>query len=263
MRPIQRVPWRLALGTLLMGIATRPATAAETNPSDAEPATRIPWTTSRIVGSPEPPLPYTTEPYLPGVAMPNPVFVTREPGTRNLMVILQSSDEGRPARVLRLDPTATPPTASPFLEVPDRLTYSIAFHPGYPTNGLAFLIGNGPRGSETRTNRLWRIQISRTAPFLPEPGAETTLLEWPSGGHDGGGMDFDRDGFLYVSTGDGSNDSDALDSGQTLDDLLGAVLRIDVDHPDPGRAYGIPRNNPFVDHPGARGEIWAYGLRNP
>ena len=258
MRPTSRVPRIPVWILLLLGIAT--AEAAE---ADRTPVNRVPWTTSRIIGSPEPPLPYTTEPYLPGVAIPNPVFVTTEPGTRNLMVVLQSSDEGRPARVLRIDPKATPPATTPFLEIPSRLTYSIAFHPGYPTNGLAFLIGNGPRGPETRTNILWRIRVSRSAPFLPEPGSETTLLEWPSGGHDGGGMDFDRDGLLYVSTGDGSNDSDALDSGQTLDDLLGAVLRIDVDHPDPGRTYGIPRDNPFIDHPGARGEIWAYGLRNP
>ena len=52
-------------------------------------------------------------------------------------------------------------------------------------------------------------------------------------------------------------------TGQTLDDLLAAVLRIDVDHPDPGRNYSVPRDNPFVDRPGARPELWAYGLRNP
>ncbi len=263
MRPILSKPWSHVWIALLLGLVTVHLDAAEEGSRTVGSISRIPWTTSRIVGSPEPPLPYTTEPYLPGVPMPNPVFVTAEPGTRNLMVVLQSSDEGRPARVLRLDPTATPPTATPFLEIPQTLTYSIAFHPGYPSNGLAFLVGNGPRGPESRTNRLWRLQVSRTAPFLPEPGSERILLEWPSAGHDGGGLDFDRDGFLYISTGDGSNDSDALDSGQTLDDLLGAVLRIDVDHPDPGRAYGIPRDNPFLDHPGARGEIWAYGLRNP
>ncbi|MBM3902129.1 MAG: c-type cytochrome [Verrucomicrobia bacterium] len=263
MRLIPTASWSLTWRLLLMAVATRLATAAESNLAHAEPAARIPWTTSRIVGSPEPPLPYTTEPYLPGVAIQNPVFVAAEPGTSNLMVILQGSDDGRPARILRVDPNATLPMAIPFLEIPKHLTYSIAFHPGYPTNGLAFLIGNGPRGLETRTNRIWQIQVSRTAPFLPEPGAEKTLLEWASAGHDGGGMDFDRGGFLYISTGDGSNDSDALDSGQSLDDLLGAVLRIDVDRPDPGHAYGIPRDNPFVDRPGARGEIWAYGLRNP
>src|SRR6185312_15782945 len=56
---------------------------------------------------------------------------------------------------------------------------------------------------------------------------------------------------------------DADLTGQTLNDLLGAILRIDVDHPDPGRNYGIPKDNPFVDRPGARPELWAYGLRNP
>jgi len=71
------------------------------------------------------------------------------------------------------------------------------------------------------------------------------------------------DGFLYITAGDGSSDSDTLNSGQTLDDLLGSVLRIDVDRRDGERRYGIPLDNPFIDRPGARPEIWAYGLRNP
>ena len=85
----------------------------------------------------------------------------------------------------------------------------------------------------------------------------------PPNGHDGGDLAFGNDGYLYVSAGDGSSDSDANLTGQTLDDLLGSVLRIDVDHPDPGRNYSVPKDNPFVDRPGARPELWAYGLRNP
>jgi hypothetical protein len=76
-------------------------------------------------------------------------------------------------------------------------------------------------------------------------------------------MAFGRDGFLDITAGDGTSDSDAWDSGQTLDDLLGGVLRIDVDRRDGDRRYGIPADNPSVGRPGARPEIWAYGLRNP
>ena len=89
------------------------------------------------------------------------------------------------------------------------------------------------------------------------------IIEWPSNGHNGGDIAFGNDGYLYVSSGDGSSDSDANLTGQTLDDLLGAVLRIDVDHPEKERPYGIPRSNPFVNRRGARAEVWAYGLRNP
>src|SRR5262249_47825141 len=66
-----------------------------------------------------------------------------------------------------------------------------------------------------------------------------------------------------VSSGDGSSDSDRDLTGQTLDDLLAAMLRIDVDHPTPDRPYGIPADNPFLDRPNARPELWAYGFRNP
>ena len=89
------------------------------------------------------------------------------------------------------------------------------------------------------------------------------MIEWKSAGHDGGDMAFGPDGLFYLTTGDGTSDSDGWNSGQTLDDLLGSVLRIDVDRRDGGRRYGIPPDNPFVDTPGARPEIWAYGLRNP
>ena len=70
---------------------------------------------------------------------------------------------------------------------------------------------------------------------------------------------------LYISTGDGMGPDppDTLNTGQDISDLLSSVLRIDVDHPADGRAYGIPTDNPFVHTTGARPEVWAYGLRNP
>ena len=69
--------------------------------------------------------------------------------------------------------------------------------------------------------------------------------------------------FLYISAGDGTSDSDVDMTGQNLSDLVSGMIRIDVDHPDPGRAYSIPKDNPFLDIPGARPELWAYGFRNP
>lgn len=89
------------------------------------------------------------------------------------------------------------------------------------------------------------------------------LLEWPSGGHNGGGLKFGPDGMLYLGTGDGSGIADSLETGQDLSDLLGAILRLDVDHAEGGKNYAIPKDNPFLKTPGARPEIYAYGLRQP
>src|SRR6185369_655914 len=69
------------------------------------------------------------------------------------------------------------------------------------------------------------------------------------------------DGMLYLITGDGSGIADELKTGQDISDLLASLLRIDVDHPIEGLAYGIPKDNPFVTTKDARPEIWAYGLR--
>src|SRR6185437_9347115 len=73
------------------------------------------------------------------------------------------------------------------------------------------------------------------------------------------------DGYLYISTGDGGgpNPPDPLRAGQSVNDLLSSILRIDVHHQSGGKHYAIPADNPFVGDPQARPEVWAYGLRNP
>ena len=251
----------IALGPLIPRVV---AASTESKPHGLE--RRSLWTTSRVVGTPEPPLPFTTRPFRPELTLKNPVFVLAEPGTSNLVVVLQGGEADRPSRVVRVGevrPEGEPPTSTTFLEIADRLVYSVAFYPGYATNGQILVFSNKRTVETERTNRLSRFTIDRKAPWRVVPESEDILLEWHSGGHDGGGIGFGPDGMLYVSTGDGSNDSDSLDSGQTLDDLLGSVLRIDLEHRDPGRKYGIPKDNPFVKTPGARGELWAYGLRNP
>jgi putative heme-binding domain-containing protein len=81
--------------------------------------------------------------------------------------------------------------------------------------------------------------------------------------HSGGCLRFGPDGFLYVAMGDTGPHNDPNGHAQNLNLLLGKILRIDVDHADAGKAYAIPRDNPFREVKDARPEIWAYGLRNP
>src|SRR4029079_11329337 len=98
-----------------------------------------------------------------------------------------------------------------------------------------------------------------------DPASEAVLITWPSGGHNGGSLQFGRDGYLYISTGDGAgpNPPDPLKTGQDVSDLLSSVLRIDVDRPAGGKPCRVPDDNPLVNTAGARPEIWAYGFRNP
>ena len=115
--------------------------------------------------------------------------------------------------------------------------------------------------TEPKGSRLSRFEANKADPPVADPTTEKILLEWPSGGHNGGCIRFGPEGDLYLSTGDGSGIADELATGQDLGDLLGAILRIDVDHPEGDRPYTIPKDNPFVATPGARGEIWSFGHR--
>ena len=96
----------------------------------------------------------------------------------------------------------------------------------------------------------------------PRSSREVLFVRQPFPNHNGGNLAFGPDGYLYVGLGDGGLANDPANRAESLDDLLGKMLRIDP-HPSGGRPYAIPPDNPFVERTGARPEIWAYGLRNP
>ena len=104
----------------------------------------------------------------------------------------------------------------------------------------------------------FKVNEERTAVV---PSSERVLLEveQPWGNHNGSTVLFGPDGMLYVSYGDGGAANDPHGAGQDLSNLLGTVVRIDVDRKDEGLEYAIPTDNPFVGVAGARAEIWAYG----
>lgn len=256
--------------------------------SESQPvlSPRPPWTTSRIIGSPEPPPPFTVEPALTQVAWKNPVFIIREPASEWLLVVewpqprpTESAAEKRkddakststlaPARVTRVLDRPGDMHTEPFLELPGRAIYCVAFHPHYQQNGQIFICSKTHPEGGTSLNILSRFTVKQgdtTMGGMPpcDPASEERIVEWPSDGHDGGAVVFGHDGMLYVSIGDGSADSDDKLSAQDASSLLGKILRLDVDHPAPGKKYSIPSDNPFIRTPGARGEIWSLGHRNP
>ncbi len=249
----------------LSAAAEEPAPAQESSPSTPRPR----WTTSRVRGTPEPPLAYTVEKTFQRVAWKAPIYIIAEPGTQDLLVVQQGGERDRPSRILRVRDTGEADRAELFLEVPGRLVYSVTFDPRYRENGVVYVFSNGPTGAGERFNRISRYLVRGDEERACDSDSERSIIEWPSAGHDGGDMVFGHDGMLYISSGDGTGDSDSDVTGQDLSNLLAAVLRIDVrsaaEEGDESNApaYTIPSDNPFVEHPGARGEIWAYGLRNP
>lgn len=139
---------------------------------------------------------------------------------------------------------------------------SIAFHPRYRDNGVFFVnyTARDQRGLHTRVSRFQRKSAAQA-----DAASETIVLriDQPYSNHNGGQLAFGPDGFLYVGMGDGGAANDPHDHAQNPGSLLGKLLRIDIDRADPGRAYAVPADNPFVKRPGYRPEIWALGLRNP
>ena len=125
---------------------------------------RIPWTTSRVVGSPEPPLPFTVEKTFTNISWRAPIFVTPEPGTERLLVVQAGGEKERPSRVLSVPHDARASRVEPFLVVSNRLIYSVTFHPGYRTNGYFFVFSNGPTPQGERTNRISRFTVKPQTP---------------------------------------------------------------------------------------------------
>jgi glucose/arabinose dehydrogenase len=152
-----------------------------------------------------------------------------------------------------------------FLDISDRVGSSgseqgllgMAFHPRYTENGYFYVNFTNNNGNTV----IARFQASDPAANTADPGTETDLLhvQQPYPNHNGGEVTFGPDGMLYLGLGDGGSGGDPQGNGQSTDTLLGKILRIDVDQ---GDLYAIPPDNPFAQG-GGKGEIFAYGLRNP
>jgi glucose/arabinose dehydrogenase len=189
----------------------------------------------------------------------NRIFVATQPGT---------------IHVWENDPNVSQMTT--FLDIRERIHYAapdeneegflgLAFHPKFEENGEFFVYyTNDYKTEQDRKSIISRFRVSKDDPNRADPASEEIIMEIPQPywNHNGGTIIFGPDGYMYIGLGDGGSGGDPHKNGQNLGTLLGKMLRIDVDHQDDGLAYAIPKDNPFVGKEGARGEIWAYGIRN-
>jgi uncharacterized repeat protein (TIGR03806 family) len=225
--------------------------------------TRVPWTTSKVVGTPEPPLPFITERAFPAISFNRCLDITNAPGSDRLFVVEQSGKIF--SFVNRPDVQTADLVVDLSKEISSlRAAYAIAFHPNFEQNRYCYVCYIEAPSLPNGTHVV-RLKMSDTDPPTIDASTETPIVTWLSGGHNGCCLKFGPDGYLYISTGDGgpANPPDPNRVGQDLSNLLSSILRIDVDHTDGEQNYRIPADNPFVDLDGARGEVWAFGLRNP
>lgn len=212
-------------------------------------------TTSRVHGFPEPPPPFRTRCAFPLLTFDRPVYFAHEPGTDRVVVVEQGG------KILAFKPDRDVGQTELFHQIKGHETYSITFHPRYAENGYVYVFCNGNARGHVK-DRIFRYHVPHGSQTC-DAKSERLIIEWDSNGHNGGDLAFGLDGYLYLTSGDGTSDSDGNVTGQDLSDLASAIIRIDVDHPDGGKAYAVPKDNPFLKQPGARPEIWAFGLRNP
>ena len=141
----------------------------------------------------------------------------------------------------------------------------LALHPDHATKKTLYTNYCVRRSNQT-FSVVSEWTMSAADPDIVDPASERILLEvrQPFDNHNGGALAFGKDGHLYIAFGDGGGGNDPVNAGQDKQQLLGKILRIDVD--DRGtaqRPYGIPSDNPFADGVGGRAEIYALGMRNP
>ena len=195
-----------------------------------------------------------------------PVYVTTAPGKNRLLFVVEQAGQ---IKVLFDDV----PETRPFLDIRDMVfgppdtdahneqgLLSMAFAPNYRRTGRFYVAFTNGKGD------LEVAEFRRSAKNARRADPSTyrrllTVRHRDAGNHNGGQLQFGRDGYLYISTGDGGGGGDPWDAARDLDNLLGKLLRIDP-RPSEVRPYRIPRSNPFRKRAG-RNELYAYGLRNP
>lgn len=202
------------------------------------------------------------------------IFIMQQTGA---IAIVNADGTVRPKPFLDLRPKIT----NLYNRFDERGTLGFAFHPDYKTNGKFYVYSSREivRDEEGLVHEIFGNHTSYVSEFkvsdnpnVADAGSERVMMmiEQPQFNHNGGAMEFGPDGMLYIGLGDGGYADDwgwghnkKIGNAQDLSNLLGKIIRIDVNSKSKGLEYGIPADNPFVGKKGARGEIFAYGFRNP
>lgn len=244
--------------------------------ADEAPPQRAPWTTSRILGAPEPPPPYKVVRVFPRLRFQSPVLCVFAPSSERFFVAEQGG------RIFSFLPHSNVSQGDLFLDLAKEIKslsmtpnakevefcYGLVFHPQFEANRkcyICYTVKKPGAKNLAEGSRVSEFLVRKTEPPTVDPASERILMTFLQGGHNGGDLHFGPDGFLYVSTGDAAdpNPPDPFKTGQDCSDLLSSILRIDVDRRDAGKEYAIPKDNPFVGVKNVRPEIWAFGFRNP
>jgi putative heme-binding domain-containing protein len=237
---------------------------------------RKPWTTSRIVGSPESPPPFKVVRAFPRLKFQNPVVCTFAPGSDRFFIGEQSG------KIFSFPPREDVSNGDLFVDLAKEIKtvektpnakeveacYGLVFHPKFAENRKCYICYTVRKPGEKNLpegTRVSEFVVRKTEPPTVDAQSERILITFLQGGHNGGDLHFGPDGLLYISTGDATdpNPPDVFKTGQDCSDLLSSILRIDVDRRDPGKEYAVPKDNPFVGIKNVRPEIWAFGFRNP
>ena len=241
---------------------TPSASAGATGPGPSEPAPAAVASSTAQVGLKA----LAVEPAFPALAFLRPLHLTFPPdGTDRLFVTLQAG------RIMVFENDEEVSTAQEFLDIRERVNdrgneeglLGLAFDPEYRRNGYFYVYYSA---GDPRRSVVSRFSVSEEDPEKADPASEMPILQvrQPFANHNGGQILFGPDGLLYIGLGDGGGRGDSAGNAQDPSTLLGAILRIDVGTLDSKGAYTVPADNPFAGGgSGARGEIWAYGLRNP
>ncbi len=191
----------------------------------------------------------------------SPVLVTNaHDGSNRLFIVEQTG------KIRVLQPEAT--TATDFLTLTTKIAaggerglLGLAFHPNYKSNRKFYV--NYTRSGDGATV-VSEFQVSASNRNVADTTERILLtIAQPFTNHNGGMIEFGLDGYLYIGMGDGGSGNDPGNRAQNIEELLGKILRIDVNRTEGALQYGIPPDNPFAGTTPGRDEIFAVGVRNP
>ena len=223
-----------------------------------------------VTSAPSPPPSVTLEDAFPSLSFNQPLLLLQPPADSSTWFVVERTGV---VRTFANDPGVG--TSTVFVDLSGSIDsgpgeaglLGMAFHPDYANNRqvyLSFTVTGAPLIS--RIDRF----TSNDGGLTLDPATQTSILSLNQdfGNHNGGNLAFGPDGYLYIGFGDGGSGGDPNNRGQTTNNLLGTIIRIDVDS---GVPYAIPADNPFAGNPpcpqgsgaAACPEIFAFGLRNP